>query len=114
MSKKDHYGLEFLKVIADGNVGYNCIRKDGIVDENNLLQFLSYLDKSGTELLLKEISHYLNDTENLDYATYESMVLEHIDLKIEYPYLVIDGQPKVFPLTDIRDLLQEWFLFLQS
>lgn len=43
MSKKDQYGLEFLKVTAGGDIGYNCIRKDGIVDGNNLLQFLNYL-----------------------------------------------------------------------
>ncbi|WP_343608361.1 hypothetical protein [Chryseobacterium oranimense] len=114
MSKKDQYGLEFLKITAGGDIGYNCIRKDGIVDGNNLLQFLNYLNTSGTELLIKEINHYLNDAENPDYTPYDSMVLEHIDLKIEYPHLVIDGQPNVFPLADIRDLLQEWLLFLQS
>ena len=114
MSKKDQYGLEFLKVTAGGNIGYNCIRKDGMVDGNNLLQFLNYLNKPGTELLMKEIDHYLNSAENPDYTPYDSMVLEHIDLKIEYPYLVIDDQPDVFLLTDIRGLLQEWLMFLQS
>jgi len=114
MNKKDQYGLEFLKVTADGNIGYNCIRKDGIVDENNLLQFLNYLNKAGTEQLMKEINHYLNNAGNPDYVPYDSMVLEHIDLRIEYPCLVIDGQPNLFPLADIRDLLQEWLVFLQS
>ncbi|GEM_PF-2135968 len=111
MSKKDKYGLTFLKVTADGNIGYNCIRKDGIVDGNNLLQFLNYLNKPGTVLLMKEINHYL---ENPDYVPYAPMVLEHIDLRIEYPYLIIDSQPNPFPLADIRDLLQEWLVFLQS
>ncbi|KFE97581.1 hypothetical protein [Chryseobacterium luteum] len=114
MSKKDKYGLKFLKLTTDGNVGYNCIRKDGIVDKNNLLQFLSYLNISLTEFLLKEINDYIHNTKAPDYTPYDSMVLEHMDLKIHYPEFIIDDQPDTFPLADIRDLLQEWLVFLKS
>lgn len=106
--------MEFLKVSADGNIGHTCIRKDGIVDKNNLLQFLNYLNISRTRHLLKEINHYLENTETPDNTPYDSMVLEHIDLKIHYPEFIIDEQPGTFPLADIRDLLMEWLVFLQS
>ncbi|AZA50635.1 hypothetical protein EG346_21745 [Chryseobacterium carnipullorum] len=66
MSKKDEYGLGFVKITSNGNTGYNCIRKNGVVDQNNLLQFLSDLDILRTEFLLKEINDYLNDTPNHD------------------------------------------------
>lgn len=114
MSKKDQYGLEFLKVTAGGDAGYNCIRKNRIIDENNLLQFLCYLNISGTECLLKEINYFLDHTSHPASEPYDSMVLEHIDLQIAYPDFIIDGQPTAFPLADIRDLLQEWLEFLQS
>ncbi|SHF61890.1 hypothetical protein [Chryseobacterium sp. OV279] len=114
MSKKDQYGLEFLKVTAGGDAGYDCVRKNRIVDENNLLQFLRYLNISRTEFLLKEINFYLDDTPDPVWEPYDSMVLEHMDLQIAYPDFIIDGQSTAFPLADIRDLLQEWLEFLQS
>ncbi|GAA5097741.1 hypothetical protein GCM10023210_33080 [Chryseobacterium ginsengisoli] len=40
------------------------------------------------------------------------MVLEHIELDIEYPNFRIEKKPYTFPLTDIKDLLQEWLDFL--
>lgn len=114
MSKKDQYGLDFIKITANGNTGYNCIRKNGIVDQNNLLQFLNYLNSSRAEHLLQEINFYLNTTPDPDWTSYDSMVLEHIDLLIDYPKFIIDRQPYTFPLEDIRDLLMEWLMFLQS
>ncbi|MCT2560484.1 hypothetical protein [Chryseobacterium herbae] len=114
MSKKDQYGLEFLKVPAGSDVGYDCIRKNNIVDENSLLQFLRYLNISKTEFLLKEVNFYLDHTPDPAWEPYESMVLEHMDLQINYPDFIIDGQPTAFPLEDIRDLLQEWVVFLRD
>ena len=114
MSKKDEYGLEFIKIASNGEVGYNCVRKNGIVDKNNLLQFLTYLNLSRTELLLKEVNYYLNNTPNTSWGPYNSMALEHIDLQINFPNFIIDQQSYLFPLVDIKDLLQEWKLFLQS
>ncbi|SFN78884.1 hypothetical protein SAMN05421594_4220 [Chryseobacterium oleae] len=114
MSKKDQYGLEFLKVTAGGDVGYDCVRKNGIVDENNLLQFLCYLDISRTEFLLKEINFHLDHIPDPTLEPYDSTVLEHMDLQIAYPDFIIDGQPTAFPLKDIKDLLQEWLEFSQS
>lgn len=114
MSKKDQYGLDFIKITANGNTGHNCIRKNGIVDQNNLLQFLSYLDSSRTEYLLQEINFYLNTTPDPDWTLYDSMVLEHINLQIDYPKFIIDGQSHTFPLADIRHLLMEWLMFLKS
>ncbi|WP_223609492.1 hypothetical protein [Chryseobacterium sp. OSA05B] len=114
MSKKDQYGLEFLKVTAGSDVGYDCIRKNGRVDENNLLQFLRYLNIQKTEFLLREVNEYLDYTPDPFWEPYDSMVLEHIDLQINYPDFIIDGQPTSFPLVDIRDLLQEWLEFLQT
>ncbi len=114
MSKKDEYGLGFVKITSNGNTGYNCIRKNGVVDQNNLLQFLSDLDILRTEFLLKEINDYLNDTPNHDWSSYDSLVLEHINLTLNYPDFIIDEQPHPFPLADIRDLLMEWLYFLRS
>lgn len=114
MNKKDKYGLEFIKLKNSGLVGYNCIRKNHIVDKNNLLQFLTYLDESATQFLLREVNFYLNCVPDLSWTPYDSMVLEHINLQIDYPNFIIDGQSYIFPLTDIRDLLYEWLTFLQS
>lgn len=114
MSIKDDYGLEFIRIVSNGEIGYNCIRKNGIVDKNNLLQFLTYLNLSGTELLLKEVNYHLNNTPNTSWEPYNSMVLEHIDLQINFPNFIIDEQPYVFPLADIKDLLLEWKSFLHS
>ncbi|WP_131707592.1 hypothetical protein [Chryseobacterium angstadtii] len=114
MSKKDQYGLEFLKVTTNGEIGFQCIWKNGIVDENNLLLFLNYLNISRTEFLLQEVNYYLNTVPDPDWEPYDSLVLEHIDLQINYPEFIIDGQPATFPVADIRDLLQEWLGFLQS
>lgn len=113
MSKKDEYGLKFIKISSNGNIGY-CVRKNDIVDKNNLLQFLSYLNLSSTELLLREINYYLTSSSNVNLEVYDSMALEHIDLQISYPNFIIDGQPDTFPLVDVRDLLQEWLVFLQT
>lgn len=114
MSKKEQYGLDFNKLTANGVTKYGCVRINGIVDQNNDLQFLNYLDISGTEFLLREINSYLNTTPDPSWTTYESMVLEHIELYIEYPNFRIDERPYTFPLIDIRDLLLEWLDFLQS
>jgi len=113
MTKREQYGLEFYKLSSDGITGYNCRRKDGIVDRNNSLQFLSYLDRAGTEFLLREVSAILN-TDNPDKSVYESMVLEHMDLDIEYLDFRIDKLPYTFPLADIKDLLEEWLDFLKA
>lgn len=113
ISKKDRYGLEFRKVNFDGNLVYQCRRINNGVNENNLLLFLDSLDSSRTEFLLKEIDFFLIHTPDTDWDPYDSMVLEHIDLKIRYPEFIIDGQPETFPLADIRDLLQEWLEFLK-
>jgi len=85
MSKKEQYGLEFLKITENGITNHNCHRVDGIVDQNNDMQFLSDLDISSTKFLLREVNSYLNRSPNSNWTTYESMVLEHIELKIEYP-----------------------------
>jgi hypothetical protein len=114
MSKKEQYGLEFIKITANGKTGYNCRRINGIVDINNDLQFMSDLDISGTEFLLREINSYLDATPDPNWTIYESMVLEHIELQIEYPNFRIDDRPYTFPLVDIRDLLQEWLEFLKT
>lgn len=114
MTKKEKYGLDFIKLSNNGLIGYNCIREKQIVDKNNLLQFLTYLDESATQILLREVNSYLNGFPDLSWTPYDSMVLEHIDLQIYYPNFIIDGQSDIFPLTDIRDLLQEWLAFLQS
>ncbi|WP_415060694.1 hypothetical protein [Flavobacterium sp.] len=114
MSKKDQYGLEFYKINPNNNKTHNCRRKNGIVDQNNDLQFLNDLDVSKTEFLLREINSYFNTTPDPNWTTYESMVLEHIELSIEYPNFRIGERPYTFLLTDIRDLLQEWLVFLQS
>ncbi|WP_294223089.1 hypothetical protein [uncultured Chryseobacterium sp.] len=113
MTKREQYGLEFYKLSSDGITGYNCRCKDGIVDHNNSLQFLSYLDRAGTELLLQEINTFL-DTDEPYRSIYESMVLEHMDLDIEYPDFRIDKLPYTFPLADIKDVLQEWLDFLKA
>lgn len=114
MSKKEQYGLEFYKINPNSNTSHNCRRINGIVDQNNCLQFISDLDVSRTEFLLREINSYFNTTPDPNWTTYESMVLEHIELSIEYPNFRIDERPYTFPLIDIRDLLVEWLEFLQS
>lgn len=114
MSGKDKYELEFIKISSNGKIGYNCIRKDHIIDRNNLLQFLSYLNLTSTKILLGEINSYLESDPAVNQSTYDSMVLEHIDLQINYPNLIIDKQPEVFSLVDVRDLLEEWLVFIQS
>ncbi len=114
MSKKDQYGLEFLKITISGITSYNCRRINGIVDQNNDLQFISDLDISSTEFLLREVNSFLNAPPDLTWTNYESMVLEHIELTIEFPNFRIGERPYTFPLIDIRDLLQEWLVFLQS
>lgn len=93
MTKIEQYGLEFYKISSDGIIGYNCRGKDGIVDRNNNLQFLSY---------------------DPDRSIYESMVLDHVELDIEYPDFRIDERPYTFPLADIKDLLKEWLDFLKA
>lgn len=113
MTKREQYGLEFYKVSYDGTTGYHCRRKDGITDQNSSLQFLSYLDRARTEFLLREVVAFLN-TDNPDRSLYESMVLEHIELDIEYPDFRIDKLPYSFPLADSKDLLQEWLDFLNA
>lgn len=112
MTKREQYGLEFNKLTINGATGYNCFRKNGIVDQNNDLQFLSYLDLSRTEFLLREVNAFLNNATYPDETVYESMVLEHIELDIEYPNFRIEKKPHTFPLADIKDLLQEWLDFL--
>lgn len=112
MSKKNDYGLEFVKISNKEKIGYNCIRKDGIVDKNNLLQFLSFLDQEGTKFLLHEINGYLTNIPNPIWTPYHSMVLEHVDLQIDYPNFIIDEQPYLFPLIDIKELLYEWLEFI--
>lgn len=114
MNKKEQYVLEFNKSTTNGRTIYGCVRKNGIVDQYNDLQFLNYLDIKGTEFLLREINAYLNSTPNPNWEKDECMVLEHIKLSIEYPNLRIDERSDTFPLADIRDLLQEWLSFLQT
>ncbi|KAA0128583.1 hypothetical protein FY557_08370 [Chryseobacterium sp. SN22] len=113
MTKREQYGLEFYKISSDGIIGYNCRRKDWIVDQNNSLQFLSYLDRAGTEFLLWEINAFLN-ADDLDRSIYESMILDHVELDIEYTDFRIDERPYTFPLADIKDLLKEWLDFLKA
>lgn len=113
MTKREQYGLEFYKLSSDGITGYNCRRKDGIVDRNNSLQFLSYLDRAGTEFLLREVNAFLS-TDESERSIYKSMVLKHVDLDIEYPDFRIDKLPYTFPLADIKDLLEEWLDFLNT
>jgi hypothetical protein len=114
MSIKDKYGLEFFKINPNSNTSHNCRRINGIVDQNNSLQFITNLDIEKTEFLLREINAYLNTTPNPNWEKDECMVLEHIPLTIEYPNFRIYEQPYTFPLTDIRDLLQEWLAFLHT
>jgi len=114
MSIKDKYGLEFFKINPNSNTSHNCRRINGIVDQNNSLQFITNLDIEKTEFLLREINAYLNTTPNPNWEKDECMVLEHIPLTIEYPNFRIYERPDTFPLTDIRDLLQEWLAFLHT
>lgn len=105
--------MECHKLTFDGITSYNCFRKDGIVDRNNDLQCLSYLDRTKTEFLLREINAFLN-ADNPGRTAYELTVLEHIDLDIEYPEFRIDKMPYAFPVADIQDLLEEWLDFLKT
>ena len=110
MSKKDQYGLDFLKITSGDTIGYNCIRKDGIVDNNNLLQFISYLNVSDTQKLIDQIEAKLDNRQ----STLNVQFFDHIDLDFQDSQLVIDSQPHTFPLADIKELLEEWLVFLQS
>lgn len=114
MSKKEQYGLEFNKSTTNGVTRYGCIMKNGIVDQYKVLQFITFLDIEKTEFLLRDINAYLNTTPNPNWEKDECMVLEDIPLSIEYPNFRIYEEPFTFPLTDIRDLLQEWLAFLQT
>ncbi|WP_294302661.1 hypothetical protein [uncultured Chryseobacterium sp.] len=113
MTKREQYGLEFYKLVFAGATGYICRRKDGMIDQNNSLQFLSYLDRARTEFLLQEVNTFLN-TDDPNRSIYESTVLEPTDLDIEFPDFRIDKLPYAFPLADIKDLLQEWLNFLKA
>ncbi|MDQ1162977.1 hypothetical protein QE422_003345 [Chryseobacterium sp. SORGH_AS 447] len=108
------YFLKYILLFGDQKLSYdNCRRRDGIVDQNNSLQFLCYLDHTRTEFLLQEVNTFLN-TDDPNRSIYESTVLEHVDLDIEYPDFRIDKLPYAFPLADIKDLLQEWLDFLKT
>lgn len=110
MSKKEQYGLEFIKLTANGETGYNCRRINGIVDINNDLQFMSDLSIADTQALITEINSHLDQSEiglNVQF-------FEYIELEFVGDQLRIDDRPYTFPLVDIRDLLQEWLEFLKT
>jgi len=110
MSKKEQYGLEFIKMTANGISGYNCLRVNGIIDSNNSLQFLNFLDLEDTQRMIAEIDSHLNGNQlglNVQF-------FEHIELEFIGNHLKIDERTYTFPLIDIRDLLLEWLEFLQS
>ncbi len=110
MSKKEQYGLEFIRMSVNGISGCNCLRINGIVDQNNSLQFLSFLNLEDAQRLIAEIDSHLNGVQiglNIQF-------FEHIELEFIGAHLKIDQRPYTFPLIDIRNLLLEWIEFLQS
>lgn len=110
MSKKEQYGLEFNKSTTNGRTIYGCVRKNGIVDQYNDLQFLNYLDKVDTQDMITEINSHLNGSQiGLNVQFFEDIKLDFVGDQLR-----IDERPDTFPLSDIRDLLIEWLEFLHT
>lgn len=62
MAMREQYGLEFIKINnSNSEIKNYCRRKDGIVDMNNELQFISRLNISSTIHLIDTIDRVINN-----------------------------------------------------
>ncbi len=112
MTKKEYYGLEFIKLNQNGKNVYYCRRKDGIVDNYSELQFINRLSVVSTQFLIGDIADTVVSQNAIrDYT--QPGGCDHIDLEIAYPNFIID-EILSLPLVDMKALLEEWLLFLQS
>lgn len=108
---REKYGLQFYKFIdpVDNEVNYVC--KRDIVNSNSELQIITQFTKSESEALIREIENAQN---GLYYEEiFISQCVDADSLTISPPNININDI-LILPMQDMKGLLQEWIIFIQS
>lgn len=109
MSVREKYDILFMRKIVNGKIFNHCSAKvPG--GSNSVLFFLTRFDKKDASDLLEELVIRIN----LGYNTndsYESDLVEHMDIIFQYPNIDIDGV-LLMPMQDMKGLLEEWISFI--
>ena len=110
MEMKNKYGLDFInQKNSDGSTTKIC--KRNVLDKESELQIISRLDSFETNSLISELD---NAIKGKYYDFY--FCTDSIDDSIIYitKLSVIINDIFEIPIQDMKDLLGEWILFLQS
>ena len=110
MSLKEKYGIVFYSQIISG-VKYNTCN---VTDSNYYnLSFISCFDSTETSQMIGDLNNCITYQYNIS-DTYESDSIENIHIiEYQYPNMLIDNIVTI-PMTDLKELLQEWLTYLNS
>lgn len=115
MTKREEFGLTFEKKVVEGNVHFSC-KRQGLVNDFDYLQFLTFLNSGETDDLIEEINlaqtgeNYNQYPISEGYSHYHLIISETNFIVGHYP-----GGPSIsVSLEDIKQLLLEWKGFIES
>ncbi|RYJ44946.1 hypothetical protein [Flavobacterium beibuense] len=114
MTKREQYQLEFLKVLNNNRVDYECYHTGQNPDFNRLAFKLYIMDKLECEGLIDEI----NNAENGEYYEHffsldNAAASDEDGIEIVPPNIIIDNQ-LIISFSDMKQLLDEWLDFRNS
>jgi hypothetical protein len=111
MTKREQYGLSFYKWkdAKSGNIYSWCKREE--VGSFSSLQILNRLDSKDSEFLIGEIIKVEQGLYYDNLPTSDSF--EDILIEYSFPHVTID-QILTIPMTDFKELLEEWIIFIKS
>jgi hypothetical protein len=111
MTKREQYGLSFYKwKDAESGIFYNRCKR-GELDSFSVLQILSRFDTKDAEFLINEIRRAEQGLSYDDLPSSDSF--EDILIECSFPFVTIDHILTI-PMTDFKELLEEWIIFIKS
>lgn len=112
MTKREKHNLKFYKINDPfGNIDYFCNR-EGTVNSFNILTILQQLDPISTQGLIDEIQKVYQA--RLTEQSFSTDGVEEDYIKLDYPNVVFGENDLVIPMMEMKDLLIEWLMFLNS
>ncbi|RQO69641.1 hypothetical protein DBR43_16350 [Pedobacter sp. KBW06] len=111
MTKREQYGLTFSHWVSPGNGQRTPMCRKDVIDDFSFLQVINYFSINETKFLIEELEKAINGEQYDNYPS--SQLFDDLWMELHHPNVHI-YETDVIPMTDFKELLEEWLCFLQS
>jgi hypothetical protein len=111
MTKQEQYGLTFYNWVSPENGNRRPMCRQDVIDDFSFLQVINYFSINETKFLIEELEKAINGEQYDNYPSSQSF--DDLWMELHYPNVHI-FETDVIPMTDFKELLEEWLSFRQS